>query len=165
MSDIEQEVGGLPYRPWFIFEHGRPWPQEDWELSSTYRAVIEAQRDDDALQRGPLTFAHNTPFLYSFWLLKYWRIREMLERGENWISGTANHDTLRRGTQVDPQLNINTRLGETRMDILDTAYDNPAVSTLTYAAFPGVPMDFLNATARPGGGYRIRSRRDRQASQ
>nr|WP_216366800.1 glucosylglycerol hydrolase [Halovulum dunhuangense] len=162
MADIVQEVAGTRFRPWFIFEDGRPWPQEDWELSSTYRAVIDNQAatDPDVFQWGPLTFAHNTPFIYGFWLSKYWRIREMLECGANWISGTANHDTLRRGTQVNPKLNINTRLGETRMEILDKAYDNPAVSMLTYAAFPGVPMDFLNATARARWGF-IRNQDDR----
>jgi hypothetical protein len=147
------------YRPWFIFEDGRPWPEEDWELSSTYRAVIEKQRDDDVFQWGPLTFAHNTPFLYTFWLSKYWRIREMLDVGENWISGTANHDTLRRGTQVSPKLNINTRLGSTRMEILDKAYDNPAVHA-DLRGLPGVPMDFLNATARASWGF-IRNQDDR----
>ncbi|MEC9431620.1 MAG: glucosylglycerol hydrolase [Pseudomonadota bacterium] len=160
MADVVQEVAGVKYRPWFIFEDGRPWPQEDWELSSTYRAVIDNQRDDDVFQWGPLTFAHNTPFLYTFWLSKWWRIREMVERGSNWISGTANHDTLRRGTQINPKLNINTRLGETRMDILDHAYDNPAVQMLTYAAFPGVPMDFLNAMARASWGF-IRNQDDK----
>ncbi|MEE4661683.1 MAG: glucosylglycerol hydrolase [Halieaceae bacterium] len=160
MADVEQEVCGLRYRPWFIFEDGRPWPEEDWELASTYRAVIDHQRDDDIFQWGPLTFAHNTPFLYGFWLSKYWRIREMLSHGENWISGTANHDTLRRGTQVNPKLNVNTRLGSTRMEILDKAYDNPAVSMLTYAAMPGVPMDFLNATSRASWGF-IRNQDDR----
>lgn len=162
MAATPQEVAGTRYRPWFVFEDGRPWPQEDWELSSTYRAVIEgqAERDPDVFQWGPLTFAHNTPFIYGFWLSKYWRIREMLERGANWISGTANHDTLRRGTQVNPKLNINTRLGETRMEILDKAYDNPAQAMLTYAAFPGVPMDFLNATARASWGF-IRNQDDK----
>ena len=160
MANIEQEVAGTRYRPWFVFEDGRPWPEEDWELSSTYRAVIENQLDDDVFQWGPLTFAHNTPFLYTFWLSKYWRIREILAHGSNWISGTANHDTLRRGTQVNPKLNINTRLGDSRMEILDRAYDNPAVSTLTYAMMPGVPMDFLNATARASWGF-IRNQDDR----
>jgi hypothetical protein len=159
MADVEQDICGLRYRPWFIFEDGRPWPDEDWELASTYRAVIEGQRDDDVFQWGPLTFAHNTPFLYGFWLSKYWRIREILQYGENWISGTANHDTLRRGTQVNPKLNVNTRLGSTRMEILDKAYDNPAVTMLTYAALPGVPMDFLNATARASWGF-IRNQDD-----
>ncbi|SPJ25919.1 glucosylglycerol hydrolase [Palleronia abyssalis] len=160
MSDIVQNVAGTDYRPWFVFEDGRPWPQEDWELSSTYRAVIEQHADEDVFQWGPLTFAHNTPFIYGYWLSKWWRIKEMLDRGANWISGTANHDTLRRGTQVNPKLNINTRLGETRMEILEKAYDNPAVSMLTYAAFPGVPMDFLNATARANWGF-IRNQDDK----
>jgi hypothetical protein len=160
MADIEQEVAGLTFRPWFVFEDGRPWPQEDWELSSTYRAVIGNQRDDDVFQWGPLTFAHNTPFLYGFWLSKWWRIREILSHGSHWISGCANHDTLRRGTQVDVKLNINTRLGHTRMEILDKAYDNPAIQLVTYAAFPGVPMDFLNASARASWGF-IRNQDDR----
>lgn len=160
MSDIVQQVGQTRYRPWFVFEDGRPWPQEDWELSSTYRAVIDAQRDDDVFQWGPLTFAHNTPFLYGFWLSKWWRIREILNHGSNWISGCANHDTLRRGTQVDTKLNVNTRLGGTRMEILDKAYDNPAIQLVTYAAFPGVPMDFLNASARASWGF-IRNQDDR----
>ncbi|WP_102110224.1 glucosylglycerol hydrolase [Oceaniglobus roseus] len=159
MADIEQEVCGTTYRPWFIFEDGRPWPDEDWELSSTYRSVIDNQRDKDVFQWGPLTFAHNTPFLYTFWLSKYWRIREMLEVGQNWISGTSNHDTLRRGTQVSPKMNVNTRLGKTRMEILDKAYDNPVVHALTYGVLPGVPMDFLNATARASWGF-IRNQDD-----
>jgi hypothetical protein len=160
MADVEQEVAGTAYRPWFIFEDGRPWPEEDWELSSSYRSVIETQRDDDVFQWGPLTFAHNTPFLYTFWLSKFWRIREMVDVGANWISGTSNHDTLRRGTQVSPKLNVNTRLGSTRMEILDKAYDNPAVHVLTYVAMPGVPMDFLNAMARASWGF-IRNQDDR----
>jgi hypothetical protein len=160
MSAMVQEVAGTEYRPWFVFEDGRPWPQEDWELSSTYRAVIADQPDEDVFQWGPLTFAHNTPFIYTFWLSKYWRIKEILAHGSNWISGTANHDTLRRGTQVSPKMNVNGRLGETRMDILDKAYDNPAVSLLTYAVFPGVPMDFLNATCRASWGF-IRNQDDK----
>lgn len=160
MADVEQEVAGRRYRPWMIFEDGRPWPNEDWELSSDYRSVIDNQRDDDVFQWGPLSFAHNTPFLYCYWLNKYWRVREILETGENWISGCANHDTLRRGTQVSTKLNINTRLGETLMEILDRAYDNPAAQMLTYAALPGVPMDFLNATARASWGF-IRNQDDR----
>jgi len=160
MADVVQDVEGWCYRPWFIFEDGRPWPEEDWELSSTYRAVIERQRDPDVFQWGPLSFAHNTPFLYTFWLAKWWRIEEILRHGENWISGCANHDTLRRGTQVSTDLNINTRRGDTLMEILDKAYDNPAAQLLTYACLPGVPMDFLNACARASWGF-IRNQDDR----
>ena len=157
MAATPQSVCGVAYRPWFIFEDGRPWPQEDWELSSTYRAVIE--RQPEAFQWGPLTFAHNTPFLYGFWLSKWWRIREILERGESWISGCANHDTLRRGTQISPKRAINTRLGDTRMEIINRAYDHPSAQLLTYAALPGVPMDFLNASARASWGF-IRNQDD-----
>lgn len=160
MSDVVQEVAGVRYRPWMIFEDGRPWPQEDWELSSTYLSVVETQTDDDVFQWGPLSFAHNTPFLYCYWLNKYWRLREILESGENWISGCANHDTLRRGTQVSTKLNINTRLGASLMEILEKAYDHPAVQTLTYACLPGAPMDFLNATARASWGF-IRNQDDK----
>ena len=160
MSDVVQEVGGCRYRPWMIFEDGRPWPEPDWELSSTYRAVIEDQPDGDIFQWGPLTFAHNTPFVYGFWLRSWWRIRQILEHGSTWISGCANHDTLRRGTQVSPELTINTRLGETELQILDKAYDNPAITMLTYCAFPGVPMEFLNASMRAAWGF-IRNQDDR----
>ena len=153
MYDMPQEVAGTRYQPWFVFEDGRPWPQEDWELSSTYRAVTELMDDRDVFQWGPLTFAHNTPFLYTFWLSKLWRIRQIMEWGESWISGCSNHDTLRRGTQVNPELNVNSRLGSTLMEILDKAYDNPAVQMFTYAACPGVPMDFLNASARASWGF------------
>jgi hypothetical protein len=160
MSDLVQEVAGCRYRPWMIFEDGRPWPEPDWELSSTYRAVIDRQPDPDIFQWGPLTFAHNTPFVYGFWLRSWWRIRQILEHGSTWISGCANHDTLRRGTQVSPELTINTRLGETELQILDKAYDNPAITLLTYCAFPGVPMDFLNASMRAAWGF-LRNQDDR----
>lgn len=161
MSDIVQNVAGTRYRPWYVYEDGRPWPQEDWELSSTYRAVIEQHPDPDVFQWGPLTFAHNTPFLFTFWLSKWWRIREILNVGSNWISGCANHDTLRRGTQVDAvRRPVNTRLGRTLLEIIDKAYDNPATSLLTYGMFPGVPMEFLNATMRASWGF-IRNTDDR----
>ena len=160
MFDVPQEAAGVDYRPWFVFEDGRPWPEEDWELASTYRAVTELLDDPDVFQWGPLTFAHNTPFLYTFWLSKLWRIRQIMDRGASWISGCSNHDTLRRGTQVDPELNVNTRLGATLMEILDKAYDNPAVQMFTYAACPGVPMDFLNASARASWGF-VRNQDDR----
>ncbi|MEQ9812935.1 MAG: glucosylglycerol hydrolase [Azospirillaceae bacterium] len=162
MTLVEQEVAGCRYRPWMIFEDGRPWPQVDWELASNYRAVIEDQKhiSDDIFQWGPLTFAHNTPFLFTFWMNKQWRIEEMLSVGANWISGTANHDTLRRGYQVDPEKGINSRLGDTLLEILDTAYDNPTTSLFTHAFLPGVPMEFLNAAMRASWAF-IRNTDDR----
>ena len=158
MSDVVQEVGGTRYHPWMIFEDGRPWPQEDWELSSTYRAVIEQQ--PDVFQWGPLTFAHNTPFLFTFWIGKWWRIDEVASVGGNWISGCANHDTLRRGAQVDPEERINTFLGDALPAIIQNAYDNPAAQMLTYGLFPGVPMDFVNAFMRAPWSF-IRNTDDR----
>ncbi len=93
-ADIVQNVGGKDYRPWFIFEDGRLWPQEDWELSSTYRAVLETQRDDDVFPVGAAYLcAQHT---ISLWLLAFEMVAHQRDRadGANWISGCANHDTL-----------------------------------------------------------------------
>lgn len=146
MNNVELDVAGVRYRPWMIFEDGRPWPRDDWELSSTYREVTKIA--PNVFQWGPLTFAHNTPFLFTFWITKWWRIVEMSRFGREWITGCANHDTLRRGTQVDTQARINTYLGDTLPDIFANAYDNPAAKLFDYAAMPGVPMDFINASMR-----------------
>ena len=143
MSDLPVEVGSNIFRPWMIFEDGRPWPRDDWELSSTYREVTRQQ--PDIVQWGPLTFAHNTPYLFTFWLSKWWRVREIAEVGSHWITGCANHDTLRRGTQVDPKEPINTYLGATLPKIFRRAYNNPASHLLDYAMLPGIPMEFINA--------------------
>ncbi|MHA7878957.1 MAG: glucosylglycerol hydrolase [Saccharospirillum sp.] len=143
MSDLPVEVGNHRYRPWMIFEDGRPWPRDDWELSSTYREVTRQQ--PDIVQWGPLTFAHNTPYLFTFWLSKWWRVREIAEVGSHWITGCANHDTLRRGTQVDPKEPINTYLGDSLPAIFRRAYNNPASHLLDYAMLPGIPMEFINA--------------------
>lgn len=143
MNNVEQAVGGVRYRPYMIFEDGRPWPQDDWELASSYREVTKLMPNVD--QWGPLTFAHNTPFLYTFWVSKWWRLREIAEVGRNWITGCANHDTLRRGTQVDPEARVNSYLGDSLPDIFRNAYDNPAANLLNYAFLPGRPMEFINA--------------------
>lgn len=160
MSAVEQEVCGFRYLPWMIFEDGRPWPREDWELTSTYRTVIEDQGgadkavpNPDVFQWGPLTFAHNTPFKVTFWASKWWRVQEIALVGQNWISGCANHDTLRRGSQVDPDKGVNRNLGETLLEILDTAYDHTASNMLFYGFLPGVPMDFINASLRASWGF------------
>lgn len=160
MSDVEARVAGVRYRPWMIFEDGRPWPAADWELSSTYRAVTE--RQPHAFQWGPLTFAHNTPFLQSFWLQKQWRTREIARYGERWITGVANHDTLRRGAQVPLDARRNERLGRTPRQVLFNGYDNPAGELLTYGFLPGVPMGFLNASLHSPWAF-IRNTDDRYA--
>ena len=151
MSEVVQEIGGHSRRVFMIFEDGRPWPRDDWETASTYRDVIEQQ--PDVYQWGPLIFAHNTPMLENFWADKWWRTEQVARIGGNWIGGCANHDTVRRGTQVDPALPINRHLGPSLPEILDTAYDNPAIDLAAYALFPGIPMDFLNATTRTPWGF------------
>lgn len=151
MNEVVQEVGGQQYRPWMIYEDGRPWPRGDWELASTYRDLIE--QHPRSFQWSPITFAHNKPALLTFWASKFWRVREVADFGSNWITGVANHDTLRRGTQQpvpegweeDP---INPYLGETPPEIIDEAYDSPAANALMHCVLPGVPMDFLNANQR-----------------
>ena len=146
MSDVTQEIGEASRKLFMIFEDGRPWPREDWETASTYRDVIEQQ--PDVFQWGPLIFAHNTPMLDGFWRDKWWRAEQVARLGGRWIGGCANHDTVRRGTQVDPGAPINRHLGATLPEILDAAYDNCAIDLAAYALFPGIPMDFLNAAAR-----------------
>ena len=151
MGELVQEVAGVRYRPFCIFEDGRPWPREDWPTASRYREVTE--RQPHAFQWGPLTFAHNTPALEGFWWDRWWRVEQILEAGDRWVSGCANHDTVRRGTQLDPEGPINRRLGDTLPQVLRRAYDHPAGTLLTYVAFPGLPMDFLNAVARAPWGF------------
>jgi hypothetical protein len=146
MSDVAVTLAGVAYRPWMIFEDGRPWPRDDWELASSYRAVTE--RQSHVVQWGPLTFAHNTPFLFTFWISKWWRLREVAEVGSHWISGCANHDTLRRGSQVDPAARINTYLGSSLPEVIRNAYDHGAANLLFHAFLPGIPMDFVSASAR-----------------
>jgi len=156
MDAITQEVAGTEYRPWMIYEDGRPWPQEDWELASTYRTLIE--QHPHAFQWSPVTFAHNTPALLTFWATKWWRVKEVAEFGSQWITGVANHDTIRRGTQTEvgdawnaPQ--ENPHLAETLPETLNEAYNSPAATMLFYCFMPGVPMDFVGANMRSPWGF------------
>lgn len=151
MSDVPQRIGTHERRVWMIFEDGRPWPAEGWETESTYRDVIQQQ--PDVWQWGPLIFAHNTPMLRGFWATKFDRVEEMMRLGGRWISGCGNHDTVRRGTQVPVDADLNEHLGEDLPAILDAAYDSEAVNLVMYGFLPGIPMDFLNATARGAWGF------------
>jgi hypothetical protein len=156
MDAVTQEVAGTEYRPWMIYEDGRPWPREDWELASTYRALIE--QHPHSFQWSPVTFAHNTPALLTFWASKWWRVFEVADFGGQWLTGVANHDTIRRGTQIDPtqefnQSPVNPYLGDTYPDTLDEAYNNPASHMLFYCALPGVPMDFTHGNNRAPWGF------------
>ncbi len=158
MAEVLQEIGDRPRRLFAIFEDGRPWPAEGWEKTSTYRDIIEFKPDD--FQWGPLIFAHNTPSVLDFWDRKWERVVEQMQLGANWITGCGNHDTLRRGTQVDPKLDINWNLGEILPEVLNNAYDNPAIALMTYGFSPGVPMDFINCTMRAPWGF-LRNTDDR----
>lgn len=158
MNDLELDVAGVTYRPWMIFEDGRPWPRDDWELASTYREVTKQM--PNVWQWGPLTFAHNTPFLFTFWTSKWWRIHEMAQIGREWITGCANHDTLRRGSQVPIDSRINTYLGDTLPEIIRKSYDNPATKLFDYAMMPGIPMEFLNGLFHAPWGF-IRNNDDK----
>ncbi|WP_411966673.1 glucosylglycerol hydrolase [Haloferax sp. YSSS75] len=156
MDRVTQEVAGTEYRPWMIYEDGRPWPREDWELASSYRALIE--QHPHSFQWSPITFAHNTPALLTFWATKWWRVREVGEFGGNWLTGVANHDTVRRGTQIDPtvefnQSPVNPYLGDDYPETLGEAYDNAASSMLFHCFLPGVPMDFVHANMRAPWGF------------
>jgi hypothetical protein len=143
MSDVVQEVGGNERLLFTIFEDGRPWPEPGWEEISTYRDLIELK--PESYQWGPLIFAHNTPSLKGFWERKWRRVGEVMYHGENWITGYANHDTVRRGNQIDPEGGINWRLGNTLPEVLHHAYDNQAATLWVYGFSPGLPMDFINA--------------------
>ncbi|WP_435320652.1 glucosylglycerol hydrolase [Haloarchaeobius sp. TZWSO28] len=156
MDRLTYEVAGQEYRPWMIFEDGRPWPRPDWELASTYRTLIE--QHPHSFQWSPVTFAHNTPALLTFWATKWWRVFEVADFGSQWITGVANHDTVRRGTQrrVDDSWDSdaeNPYLGDSLPEAIDRAYDNPASGMLFHAFLPGVPMDFLNANMRGPWGF------------
>lgn len=146
MSQVLQTIGDRRRQLFTIFEDGRPWPQAGWEESSTYLDVIRQQ--PEAYQWGPLIFAHNTPALKHFWDKKWGRVCEVMQQGAHWITGCGNHDTMRRGTQVDPNADINWNLGQTLPTVIRQAYDNPAVGLWVYGFSPGLPMDFLNATMR-----------------
>lgn len=143
MSDVVQEIGENKRLMFTIFEDGRPWPAEGWEEISTYRDLIELK--PESYQWGPLIFAHNTPTLAGFWERKWRRVSEVMYQGDRWITGCGNHDTVRRGNQVDPQENMNWNLGNTLSEVLKNAYDNPATNLWVYGFSPGIPMDFINA--------------------
>lgn len=144
MGDVVQEIEGNYRKMFTIFEDGRPWPQEGWEETSTYRDLIELQ--PDAFQWGPLIFAHNTPALKGFWDKKWRRVGEVMIQGDRWITGCANHDTVRRGNQILPTADINWQLGKTLPQVMRRAYNNPAVKLWVYGFSPGLPMEFINAT-------------------
>ncbi len=151
MSDVVQEIGGYQRRMFTIYEDGRPWPEPGWEETSTYRELLEAK--PGSFQWGPLIFAHNTPTLKGFWDRKWQRVCEVVAQGDHWITGCGNHDTVRRGNQIDPDADINWNLGDTLPAALNQAYNNPASLLWVHGFSPGLPMDFLNASLETPWGF------------
>ena len=143
MSDVVQEIAGYKRLLFTVFEDGRPWPEEGWEEKSRYRELIELM--PESYQWGPLIFAHNTPSIKGFWSRKWQRVSEVMYQGDCWITGCGNHDTVRRGNQIERDQPINWNLGKTLPEVLHNAYDNPAVNLWVYGFSPGLPMDFINA--------------------
>ncbi|MEO0352433.1 MAG: glucosylglycerol hydrolase [Cyanobacteria bacterium P01_A01_bin.15] len=151
MSDVVQDINGYRRLMFTIFEDGRPWPQEGWESISRYRELIEQK--PDSFQWGPLIFAHNTPSLQGFWDRKWRRVWEVIFQGNRWITGCGNHDTVRRGTQVQTNQPINWNLGKTLPEVLHKAYNNPATQLWVCGFSPGLPMDFINANVGAPWGF------------
>jgi hypothetical protein len=104
-------------------------------------------------QWGPLIFAHNTPSVKGFWDRKWKRVTEVMFQGDRWITGCGNHDTVRRGNQIDIDADINWNLGKTLPEVLKNAYDNPATNLWVYGFAPGLPMDFINVLMHAGWGF------------
>lgn len=146
LGELRAEVCGQRYRPWLVFEDGRPHGQGDWPLTARYQAVT--QQLPEAFQWGALTFALNAATESTFWLDKAWRVQEIAQQGSHWINGFGNHDTLRRAAQHAQNENLNRRLGKDLPSLLHNAYDHPAAMLLTHSFLPGVPQDFLAVTSR-----------------
>jgi hypothetical protein len=151
MSDLTQNIQGYRRLMFTVFEDGRPWPQEGWEEISRYRELIE--KKPESFQWGPLIFAHNTPTLEGYWDKKWRRACEVIFQGNRWITGCGNHDTVRRGNQIELDKPINWNLGDSLVEVLNTAYNNPATQIWVQGFCPGLPMDFLNATIGAAWGF------------
>ncbi len=136
-------LGEISYQPFMIFEDGRPWPERGWALKQTYREVTEML--PETVQWSPLTFADNNPHIFNFWQYKFFRIKEIAAYGERWLTGSSNHDSLRKGAQQNPyDAPINIFFGEQPNQIFHRGYNGPATKLLENF-LPGIPMDFVQA--------------------
>jgi hypothetical protein len=93
------------------------------------------------------------PHLKGFWDRKWRRVCEVIFQGDHWITGCGNHDTVRRGNQIDLDADINWNLGNTLPQVLNRAYNNSATLLWVHGFSPGLPMDFLNATLETPWGF------------
>ncbi len=140
---LKAEIGDVIYKPFVIFEDGRPWPEVGWALKQTYREVTEML--PETIQWSPLTFADNNPHIFNFWQHKFHRIKEICEYGEHWLTGSSNHDSLRKGATQNPyEQAINVFFDEKINQIFHKGYNAPATKLLENF-LPGTPMDFLQA--------------------
>jgi hypothetical protein len=152
MNELVYEVAGVSYKMWMVFEDGRPWPQTDWNIATTYRNVHEMY--PNALQWGPLTFVNNKPLIFGFWMERFWRVNQIARMGEVWVTGGSNHDTYRGLAQLPPHsTNYNSYLGDTLREVAFKAYNNPAARLLDHAFLPGVPMEFINTSTDTPWGF------------
>ncbi len=143
LHDVKASVEKFDYQPFMIYEDGRPWPVSGWALKQTYTEVTDML--PDAVQWGPLTFADNNPHLFNFWNNKMYRIEEIARQGARWITGSSNHDSVRKGANQNPHtMPINTFFGESLSEIITKGYHSPATKLLEYF-LPGIPMDFAQA--------------------
>src|SRR5690625_5944829 len=55
LSEIGVEIKGQAYKPWIIFDDGRPWPGSDWEQAANHRDIMRSEEHTSELQsRGHL---------------------------------------------------------------------------------------------------------------
>ncbi|MCB9137931.1 MAG: hypothetical protein H6642_06255 [Caldilineaceae bacterium] len=146
ISELQADVADVHYAPWLAFEDGSPWPTADDELTATYQDGARRYRGVHRL--GPLSLEGNAPFRQAYWPEHWWRLEEIAAHGRRWISGSANHDTLRRATHLPPDTPVNRWLGDSPPAVFAAGFDNPALWLLTYALLPGTPMTFLNGALR-----------------
>ena len=152
MNEMIYEVAGIEYKTWMVFEDGRPWPQPDWNIATTYKVVHELL--GNALQWGPLTFVNNKPLIFGFWIERFWRVQQIAFTGEMWVTGGSNHDTYRGLAQINPsEASYNSYLGDNLRAVAHKAYNNPAARLLDHAFLPGVPMEFINASTDTPWGF------------
>jgi hypothetical protein len=77
-----------------------------------------------------------------------YRIEEIARQGSRWITGSSNHDSLRKGANQNPySMPINTYFGKNLKDIISHGFHSPATKMLEYF-MPGIPMDFAQAVTR-----------------
>lgn len=152
MNALKARVQNTTYKPWMVFEDGRPWPQPDWNIATTYKEVHKMY--PNAYQWGPLTFVNNKPLIFGFWIERFWRVQQIARTGEMWVTGGSNHDTYRGLAHLNPDAtNYNSYLGSTLREVAFKAYNNPAARLLDHAFLPGIPMEFINASTDSPWGF------------